>query len=150
VADADVPGTQVELGGDISEELSLGSQEFPRRNHDTLSNRRGPFYGGAMFTSYGFIFLGPGTDSAVDRAVIERSGFRTTLIAVPELSQAPQVARELVDAGVQLVELCGAFDQTATDEVIKAIAGRVPVGVVRYGVESVPGLAALMREQPDS
>jgi hypothetical protein len=103
-----------------------------------------------MFTSYGFIFLGPGTDSAVDRAVIERSGFRTTLIAVPELSQAPQVARELVDAGVQLVELCGAFDQTATDEVIKAIAGRVPVGVVRYGVESVPGLAALMREQPDS
>jgi len=101
-----------------------------------------------MFDRYGFIFLGPGTDPTVDRVVIERGGFRSTIVAVPEQSAAAPVAVELVDGGVQLVELCGAFGPVWAARVIEAIGGRVPVGLVSYGPESVAGLAALVAPAP--
>lgn len=96
-----------------------------------------------MFDRYGFIFLGPGTDSAADRVVIERGGFRSTIVPVPEPSAAAEVAVELADDGIQLIELCGAFGPVITARVIEATGGRVPVGSVGFGPESVAGLAAL-------
>lgn len=96
-----------------------------------------------MFTRYGFIFLGPGTDPAIDRVTIDRGGFRTDIVAVPEPAAAVSVATELVDAGIQLLELCGAFGPTWTARVIDATGGRVPVGAVGYGPESAVALAAL-------
>ena len=96
-----------------------------------------------MFDRYGFIFLGPGTDPITDRVVIERSGFRTTIIPVSEPSAAVEVAVELADDGAQLIELCGAFGPVIAARVIEATGGRVPVGSVGFGSESVAGLAAL-------
>lgn len=96
------------------------------------------------FNSWGFIYLGLGTeDPAVDRAVIERGGLKTTIVAVPDREMVAQVAAELVDAGAQSIELCGAFGPTVTAQVIQAVGDRVPVGSVSFGVESVPALAAL-------
>lgn len=96
------------------------------------------------FSNWAFIYLGMGTeDPAVDRAVIERGGLRTTSVAVPEKSVVVQVAVELVDGGAQSIELCGAFGPVWAAQVIEAIGGRVPVGSVTYGMESVPRLAAL-------
>jgi Family of unknown function (DUF6506) len=96
------------------------------------------------FNSWGFIYLGLGTeDPAVDRAVIERGGLKTTIVAVPERSAAPPIAIELVDGGAQSIELCGAFGPIWAARVIEAIEGRVPVGAASYGMESVPSLAAL-------
>jgi hypothetical protein len=96
------------------------------------------------FENRGFIYLGVGTeDPTVDRAVIENGGLRTTIVAVPERSAAAKVAVELVEGGAQTVELCGAFGEATVARVIEATGGRVPVGSVTYGMESVPGLAAL-------
>ena len=96
------------------------------------------------FNNWAFIYLGMGTeDPAVDRAVIERGGLRTTIVAVPEKSAVVQVAVELVDTGAQSIELCGAFGPVWAARVIEAIGGRVPIGSVTYGMESVPSLAAL-------
>lgn len=96
------------------------------------------------FNNWAFIYLGVGTeDPAVDRAVIERGGLRTTIVAVPEKSAVVQVAVELVDGGAQSIELCGAFGPVWAARVIEAIGGRVPIGSVSYGMESVPSLAAL-------
>jgi Family of unknown function (DUF6506) len=96
------------------------------------------------FNSWGFIYLGLGSeDPAVDRAVIERGGLTTTIVAVAERDDAARVALELVDGGAQSIELCGAFGTEATAHVIAAVGDRVPVGAVRYGVESIPALAAL-------
>jgi Family of unknown function (DUF6506) len=96
------------------------------------------------FNSWGFIYLGLGSeDPAVDRAVIERGGLTTTIVAVAERDDAARVALELVDGGAQSIELCGAFGTEATAQVIAAVGDRVPVGAVRYGVESIPALAAL-------
>jgi hypothetical protein len=96
------------------------------------------------FENWGFIYLGVGTeDPTVDRAVIENGGLRTTIVAVPERSAAAKVAVELVEGGAQTVELCGAFGAATVARVIEATGGRVSVGSVTYGMESVPGLAAL-------
>jgi hypothetical protein len=96
------------------------------------------------FNNWAFIYLGTGTeDPAVDRAVIEQGGLRTTIVAVPHGDDAAAVAAELVDAGAQTIELCGGFGAGVLPAVIEATRGRVPVGQVRYGVEAIAGLAAL-------
>lgn len=96
-----------------------------------------------MFDRYGFIFLGPGTDPATDRVEIERGGFRSTIVPVPEPFRAVEVAVELAEDGVQLIELCGAFGPMIAARVIEATGGRVPVGSVGFGSESVAALNAL-------
>jgi hypothetical protein len=102
---------------------------------------------GTVLTRYAFIYLGPGTDPAVDRVCIDRAGFRADIVAVPDRADALPVAIELVDAGVELLELCGAFDLTWAARVSDALGGRVPVGAVSFGPESAAGLAALEAQQ---
>jgi hypothetical protein len=96
------------------------------------------------FNNWAFMYLGVGTeDPAVDRAVIEQGGLRTAIVAVPDRSMAAQVAAELVEAGAQLIELCGAFGPAGAAAVVEAVGDRVPVGAVGYGAESISKLAAL-------
>ena len=96
------------------------------------------------FTNWGFIYLGTGhEDPAADRAVIERSGLKTTVVAVPDRATALDTAVDLVEAGAQSIELCGGLGPSVASEVVEATGGRVPVGAVTYGVESIHALAAL-------
>jgi Family of unknown function (DUF6506) len=96
------------------------------------------------FTNWAFIYLGTGNeDPAVDRAVIEQGGLATTVVAVPDRAAAVDAAVDLVDAGAQSIELCGGLGPAVAAEVVAATNGRVPVGAVTYGVESIHALAAL-------
>lgn len=96
------------------------------------------------FNNWAFIYLGLGSeDPAVDRAVIDRGGLRTTFVAVPDGTAAAEVAAELVEAGAQTIELCGGFPADVLPAVIDATGGRVPVGKVGYGPESIDGLHTL-------
>jgi hypothetical protein len=96
------------------------------------------------FNSWGFIYLGLGEeDPAVDRAVIQRGGLTTTIVAVPTREAAIDVAAELVDAGAQSIELCGGFGSAITTRVIEAVGDHVPVGAVAYTMDSVHPLASL-------
>jgi hypothetical protein len=93
--------------------------------------------------AFGFIFTGRGLNPATDRTTIERGGFRAIIVGMEDPSQAPAVAAELVDDGIQLIELCGGFGPVWTARVIEAVQGRIPVGSVGYGPESIDGMAAL-------
>jgi Family of unknown function (DUF6506) len=96
------------------------------------------------FTKWALIYLGTGEeDPAVDRAVIERGGLTTTIVAVPDRAAAVDVAVDLVEAGAQSIEVCGGLGPAVALEIIAATNGRVPVGAVTYGVESIHSLAAL-------
>jgi hypothetical protein len=95
------------------------------------------------FNSWGFIYLGLGEeDPAVDRAVIQRGGLKTTVVAVPTREAAVDVAVQLVDAGAQSIELCGGFGSVVATRVIQAVGDRVAVGAVSYSMESVHPLAS--------
>lgn len=95
------------------------------------------------FNNWAFIYLATNADPEVDRAVIESGGLRTTIVAVGDDADAADVASKLVEAGAQTIELCGGFGAQVLPAVIEATGGRVPVGQVRYGMESIAGLHEL-------
>lgn len=65
------------------------------------------------------------------------------VVGVKSPSQGPEVAREMVAEGIQLIELCGGFSPVWVGKVLEAIEYKVPVGVVAYGPESIDGMYRL-------
>jgi hypothetical protein len=85
-----------------------------------------------------FIFLDPGAKSATDRKVISTPGVNLTVVGTANYTDAEQVARELLAAGVTAFELCGGFGMSGTARITKAVEGKAAVGVVRFDCH--PGL----------
>jgi predicted polyphosphate/ATP-dependent NAD kinase len=67
-------------------------------------------------------------------------------IGVPSISDAPSLARQLVEDGVELIELCGGFGGAGLAAVVSAVQGRVPVGAVFFGVDASSGLNRIFSE----
>lgn len=80
---------------------------------------------------------------------------RTDLVQVPTPADALDEAKRLVDDGVELIELCGAFGPVWAARIIEHIDGAVPVGMVAYGPEAVDQVHAIFsrprspQEPPD-
>jgi predicted polyphosphate/ATP-dependent NAD kinase len=64
-------------------------------------------------------------------------------IGVSSVADAPKLARQLVEEGVELIELCGGFGGAGLAAVVAAVQGRVPVGAVFFGVDASAGLKRL-------
>jgi predicted polyphosphate/ATP-dependent NAD kinase len=64
-------------------------------------------------------------------------------IGVSSVSEAPSLARRLVEDGVELIELCGGFGGSGLAAVVSAVQGRIPVGAVFFGVDASSGLNRL-------
>lgn len=64
-------------------------------------------------------------------------------VGVPSVADAPALARQLVDEGVEFIELCGGFGGAGLGSVISAVENRVPVGAVFFGVDAAVGLNSL-------
>lgn len=93
--------------------------------------------------AFGFIFTGPNLRPTESRAEILRDDFRAVFVGVAQPGQALEVAAEMVSDGIELIELCGGFGPVWTGKIIEHIGGRVPVGSVGYGPESIDGMARL-------
>lgn len=91
-------------------------------------------------THWGFIYTAPGLEAEGHWSSVTTADCRTELVGVASVHHAPEVARQLTDQGVQLIELCGAFGPVSTAKVIEAVDGRVPVGTVAYGPETIAPL----------
>lgn len=61
-------------------------------------------------------------------------------VGVSSVSDAPDLARQLVEDGVELIELCGGFGGAGLAAIVSAVQGRVPVGAVFFGVDASAGL----------
>ena len=88
-------------------------------------------------TRFGFIVAGTGLDATRNRMVMKAGNFEMIAIGVGRASDGPAAAKALVEDGVQLIELCGAFGPIWTAKVIEAIDAKVPVGYVGYGPEAI-------------
>ncbi len=86
-------------------------------------------------TKFGFIVTG---DDFTQYQGTET--FSMKVVGVKSASQGPQVAKEMVEEGIQLIELCGGFSPVWAGKVLEAIDYKVPVGVVAYGPESIDGM----------
>lgn len=83
-------------------------------------------------TRYAFIVKGPGYAPERHVADFQSELFRTRIVGVSDLASAIDVARRLVDEGIQLIELCGGFRESEAREVREGIGNAIPVGVVLY------------------
>jgi hypothetical protein len=83
--------------------------------------------------SYLFIFLTPGCDPAVHRAVIDTPAGPTTVVGASDVDQTCAIAAAAVAAGeADIIELCGAYHEEGCRQVTDAVGGTVPVGYVTY------------------
>ncbi|PRY01656.1 DUF6506 family protein [Allonocardiopsis opalescens] len=89
------------------------------------------------------IYADAEADPAVQRVVREHAdGTRTTVLGAPNPAAAAQAAAELVDAGADLVEICGGTPLTTARHVQRALGGRAAVSLVAFPFESIDGAAA--------
>jgi hypothetical protein len=99
---------------------------------------------------YGFIVKGPGYDPAMHRCVLENPSFRTEIVCVSSVHEAAEVARAFAQAGVEVIELCGGFDESGTNEVIASLNSDVPVGHVVFSKEESSKLERLLSQDGDA
>lgn len=98
--------------------------------------------------SSGFIFKGPAIKPTRHRAVLRSPDFVMRVIGVESVEEAISAAASMVADGVEVVELCGAFDQTDAHRVALAIGPAVAVGVVTFSREQADRLEGHRRGTP--
>jgi hypothetical protein len=85
----------------------------------------------------GIVVLLLGADPGRDRFTVAGPDGSTTVVAVGEPARAGAAAAGLVDEGVGRIELCGGLGPETAGRVAEAVAGRVPVGAVSFGIDAV-------------
>ena len=99
-------------------------------------------------TKWGFIYTLGGEGNPDEHTdVLGSEACRLVTVGVERVDQAPKAAKKLLEQGMELIELCGAFGPVWTGRVIEAIGGAVPVGGVFYGAEATEEMHALFREE---
>ena len=78
------------------------------------------------------IVLAPRADAAIDR-FSRSAGPQIVTFIMTDQSTASDVARQLADHEVGLIELYGGFSDNTVSEIIDAVAGRSAVGVSGFG-----------------
>ena len=81
---------------------------------------------GGTVMKYAFLIMGD-FDPDRDRAAFADG---TKMIGVSSLEQACETAKQLMQSGVQCIELCGAFGEDGARAVISVTEGKVAVGYV--------------------
>ena len=91
-----------------------------------------------MTVKAAFIFLAPEVDPQKDRQTVVTPQVELTAVAAGSYEEAEVVAVELVNEGIEAIELCGGFENRGTGRIADAVAGKAAVGVVRF--DGHPGL----------
>jgi Family of unknown function (DUF6506) len=92
--------------------------------------------------SWAAIFWDPTADPTDWEVTEHEDGSRTTIVRAPDEDATARVAAELVEAGVDAIELCGATPLTTAARVLETVGGRASVGSVTFAFESLEGVAA--------
>ncbi|MES2949759.1 MAG: DUF6506 family protein [Pseudomonadota bacterium] len=92
---------------------------------------------------FAFIVKGPGYLPGEHCAEIASPQFCTRVVGVCDLASAISAAQQLIDQGVQLIELCGGFSEGEAAELRQQTGNKVPVGVVVYTPEQAQVLQQL-------
>jgi len=80
-----------------------------------------------------FMFVVPDADPSEHRVTISTPAVvELIVVGVSDYQQAIQVSKELVDQGVQAIELCGGFGQIGVAKVVQSVGDKAVVGVVRF------------------
>lgn len=85
---------------------------------------------------------------AAEHAVrLASPSFAMSVRGVANLEEALLASQALVGEGVQVIELCGGFNENMTRRIIDAIGGAVPVAAVAYFSEELAKLERVLEEE---
>lgn len=76
-----------------------------------------------------YMIMGP-FDSKVDKKAIGKNN-NAEIIGVKNLEDAKEISRSLIGIA-DVIELCGAFEESGAREIIDATDGKIPVGFVTH------------------
>ena len=91
-----------------------------------------------------YMFVDPSANSAKHRAVIDTSNTELLVIGVNSIEEGKKIAKQLVQEGVVLIELCGAFGYDGAKRVYDEVGDKIPVGMMVHQVWNAPKLAKLL------
>lgn len=76
-----------------------------------------------------YMIMGP-FDPKIDRKAIGKNN-NAEIIGVKNLEDAKEISRSLIGIA-DVIELCGAFEESGAREIIDATEGKIPVGFVTH------------------
>lgn len=79
-----------------------------------------------------FIFVAPAADPAQHASWVKTEKVHVKMVAVPDYHRGCQLLEELYLEGIRAVELCAGFGHLGVACMVKAAAGRMDLGVVRF------------------
>ena len=79
---------------------------------------------------YGFIVKAPGYSLGEKDVALESEAFKTNIIGVGSVDEACEAAKQLLQKGVLLIELCSGFKADDAKVIFEAIKGSAKVGYV--------------------
>jgi hypothetical protein len=91
-----------------------------------------------MVLKAAFLFVAPGADYRVHKTAMHTPEVVLTVVGVSDYDMAEKATEELIEDGIEAIELCGGFGDLGTAVVKRAARGRAVVGVVRFDIH--PGL----------
>ncbi|MDQ3757089.1 MAG: DUF6506 family protein [Actinomycetota bacterium] len=92
---------------------------------------------------WGFVYTLGDVAAPPRRDVLGSDACQLICVGIPTPEGAAEAARALLEEGVELIELCGAFAAPGLASVLAQVEGQVPVGAVFYGGEAAPALHRL-------
>ena len=81
---------------------------------------------------FAFLLMGAKYDKEMHKACFEMDNKDTYIIAVNNFEEACEKVRQLVEEGFGALELCGAFGEEKTRELIKISEGKIAIGYVTH------------------
>jgi len=90
-----------------------------------------------------YIFVIPDADPKKHRAKIETPTLSVAIVGVRDFDQAADIAKSLVEDGVQFIDLCSGYGPVGAAKVIEAVGDKIPVSAACFGIESTAKAAAL-------
>ncbi|MBK5222764.1 MAG: hypothetical protein JJE52_07800 [Acidimicrobiia bacterium] len=92
---------------------------------------------------WAFIYTSGDGDSAAVSATTGSKQCELLTVGVPSTAVDDAIIEDLIEQGIELLELCGAFGPAEAAKVVEQVAGRVPVGYVTYAASEAAGLHQL-------
>jgi len=92
-----------------------------------------------------YMFLDETADSTKHRAVVDTPSVTMTVIGVSSREEAAKTAKQHVQEGCVLVELCGACGYEGAKKVYDAVGDKVPVGMMVHQFDNAPNICELIK-----
>ncbi|CCN34442.1 conserved hypothetical protein [Vibrio nigripulchritudo SO65] len=97
-----------------------------------------------MLERYGFIVKADNYNHSEHKAKIATQGFSTNIICVSNDEEAVIVAKEMVEQGIQVIELCGGFGKESAELIITQVDAQIPIGYVTFDEPELQKLKRVM------